>query len=741
MTEQRDLTTATVTTPGDRELRVERVFDAPRERVFAAMTDPRHVAEWLGPRDTTTIVDRMDVTPGGGWRFVIRTADGREGALRGTYRDVSPPERIVKSVEWEAMPGHVCVETTTLEDLGGRTKMITTTLFDTPEDRDGVLAMGIERLEREINGTDARLDELLARILGSRRRSVGAQAPDEALTMIPDTAGGRHVAEWLSCVECGELDRLREFAAAHFSDAALRKRGAEDRAAWERWVLARDTHGLVPAKVERSSPTELALLVRARLTGEWLRVRVRVASEPPQKIDRLDVRFLAPHEVPEPHSALSAPQMAYELGDFVDLLAQAGSFTGSVLLAAGDDVLLERAWGLANQDWGVANRPATRFNIDAIGEMFTAVAVAQLAERRLVDYGDAAGRHLRDIPRPLADVTIHQLLTHTGGLGNLHNERYWARRETLETLADLLALFADEPLVFAPGARYGHSQAGYVVLGALVEQLSGQDYHEYVREHIYRPAGMTDTDCCRYDHPDVATGYMRARDGRHDPAAPLQPNLALLAPRGGPAGGAFSTVGDLHRFARALLAHRLLSSEQTERVLAGKVHWGAFAGYGYGFEEHRFGGSIGRRGGAPGVSSDIAVYPALGYTVVVLANCDPPIAARIADRARRLIAPGGQGAFADPGPGHMRNGWSRRLRAIDGPAVRAAAAVMSRHLGAPVALELASGYLEPHKPVVRCRVTDGPATAPETVVVKHLPQPVFAPSQALFGAAPAALAC
>jgi uncharacterized protein YndB with AHSA1/START domain len=161
MTSDPQAQTATVTTPTDREIHTERVFDAPRDRVFAAFTDPELIPEWWGPRDTTTVVDQMDVKPGGSWRFVMRNSDGSETAFRGTYREVSPPERIVQTFEWEGMPGHVSVETATFEDLGDRTKVTSRSLFHTTEERDGMLASG---MEGGMNETYARLDELLARL-------------------------------------------------------------------------------------------------------------------------------------------------------------------------------------------------------------------------------------------------------------------------------------------------------------------------------------------------------------------------------------------------------------------------------------------------------------------------------------------------------------------------------------------------------------------------------------------------
>ena len=152
---------AVVTTPKDREIHIERIFDAPRDRVFATFTDPALVPEWWGPEGTTTIVDRMDVEAGGSWRYVVKGDDGSEHGFRGTYREVSPPERLVSTFEWEGMPGLVSVDISVFEDLGdGRTKIVTTSLFHTDEERDGMLASG---MEAGLNQTYNRLEALLAR--------------------------------------------------------------------------------------------------------------------------------------------------------------------------------------------------------------------------------------------------------------------------------------------------------------------------------------------------------------------------------------------------------------------------------------------------------------------------------------------------------------------------------------------------------------------------------------------------
>jgi uncharacterized protein YndB with AHSA1/START domain len=158
MTATPETPTATITTPTDREIEIVRVFDAPRDRVFAVYTDPALIPQWWGPRGTTAHVDQMDVRAGGSWRFVLSGVDGSETAFRGTYREVSPPERIVQTFEWEGMPGHVSVETAVFEDLGDRTRVTTTSIFHTTQERDGMLGSG---MERGLNDTYARLDELL----------------------------------------------------------------------------------------------------------------------------------------------------------------------------------------------------------------------------------------------------------------------------------------------------------------------------------------------------------------------------------------------------------------------------------------------------------------------------------------------------------------------------------------------------------------------------------------------------
>ena len=151
---------AKVTTPSDREIRIERVFAAPRERVWRAMTDPALVAQWWG-RGNKVVIEKFEPVRGGHWRFVEHSPEGQHG-FEGRFREVTPPERVVQTFEWDGMPGHVVVEHITLEDLGdGRTRIINVSLFHTTEERDGMLHSG---MESGLNESYAALDEVLARM-------------------------------------------------------------------------------------------------------------------------------------------------------------------------------------------------------------------------------------------------------------------------------------------------------------------------------------------------------------------------------------------------------------------------------------------------------------------------------------------------------------------------------------------------------------------------------------------------
>jgi D-alanyl-D-alanine carboxypeptidase len=337
---------------------------------------------------------------------------------------------------------------------------------------------------------------------------------------------------------------------------------------------------------------------------------------------------------PAPHAT---PSLAAKVDTYLTNMAELQQVSGAVLVAKDGVPLFTHAYGLASKSFNVPNQVDTKFNLGSMNKMFTAIAIAQLVQQGKLSFDDPIGRHLPDYPNQVvADtVTIHHLLTHTSGLGDFFDKAAYSNtaKDRFKAVQSFLPLFVDDPLAFEPGTRFQYSNAGYIVLGLIIEQVSGQSYFDYVRQHIYQPAGMTNTDCYEldWDTPNLAIGYTAAG----------QNNLFLHVVKGGPPGGGFSTVEDMLKFDRALRTHTLLNPTLTDTVLTGKVDMPGAPEiqYGYGFlttqgQDTRV---VGHSGGFAGISARFDMYLDLGYTVVVLLNQDPPMADRVADQIWQLI--------------------------------------------------------------------------------------------------------
>jgi CubicO group peptidase (beta-lactamase class C family) len=316
--------------------------------------------------------------------------------------------------------------------------------------------------------------------------------------------------------------------------------------------------------------------------------------------------------------------IAEKIEEFADTMSADDVFSGSILVARHGDVLFKKAYGLANKGYSISNKVDTKFNLGSMNKMFTAVSIARLAEMGHLSFDDFIGKYVPSYPPQLANnITIHQLLTHTSGMGSYWNEKYVASISRIKSVDDYTRLFIDDPLLFEPGTKWGYSNAGYIVLGSIIESIMGKDYFEVVKEFVYTPAKMINSDSydLEYDVPNLATGYTRygvAEKG------PWRNNLFLHVVKGGPAGGGYSTVEDLLSFDIAIRTNKLLSSEMTDRVTRGKVEVGPNHRYGYGFGETMIKGErmIGHNGGFPGISSTLNMYMHSGYTLAVMSNYD-----------------------------------------------------------------------------------------------------------------------
>lgn len=299
----------------------------------------------------------------------------------------------------------------------------------------------------------------------------------------------------------------------------------------------------------------------------------------------------------------------------------------------------------------------SRLNIGSAGKMFTAVAVAQLVERQRLAWDAPVGRWVDGLTPAVAAVTLRQLLTHSGGLGNFFTPNHLQAMQAARSLEDLRRLAPDVEPAFAPGSRFQYANNGFLLLGLAAERASGQSFDAYLHEHVFTPAGMTATSLSAQAPRPAAQGFTRAPaleggprrapppggmpppegGGRPPPPdGPLRPSAESQLP-GSSAGGAFSTVGDLLRFFEALRAGRLVQQETLHELTRRQIEAMPGQLYGLGFGIPQWEGHIGfgHNGGAPGVNAEALVFPTDDVTLVVLSNGDPPSASEQMKKLRR----------------------------------------------------------------------------------------------------------
>ena len=397
-----------------------------------------------------------------------------------------------------------------------------------------------------------------------------------------------------------------------------------------------------PGDPDRREPTPVSVDVSA-WAGQTVRLRLAGAdNRGPMRVGVDDIRFepvgadaAARIELPATQEASSAlhsvlhrmteAEALAALSARAEELAAQDRFSGTVLVARHGKVLLEKALGPANRETGAPVTLDTKFRIGSMNKMFTAVATLQLVEAGKLALDDPIGKHLPDYPNKdvASKVTVRHLLTHTGGTGDIFGPEYEQNRQTLREHGDYVKLYGARGLTHEPGARFEYSNYGFLLLGALIEKVTGTSYYEHVRSAVFRPAGMTSTDSLpeNEDVPGRSVGYMRPGDA-------WTPNTERLPWRGTSAGGGYSTAGDLLRFAQALESGKLLSKAMLAEATRAQQD-----DYGYGFRVQGEGSlrSYGHSGGFPGMNGDLQVFPQLGYVVVGLSNMDPPAASRLVE--------------------------------------------------------------------------------------------------------------
>jgi D-alanyl-D-alanine carboxypeptidase len=437
-----------------------------------------------------------------------------------------------------------------------------------------------------------------------------------------DTPASRQLMAWLEAFNSGDKAKLQAFDEKNYPEEASQIDGVMG--------FRKRTGGFEFKKSEKAGDTALSGILKERDSDQFARIEIEVEAAEPHRIRKLDLR-----PIPTP-GEFALPRMAEEqaitaLRKEIEKQVAADQFAGAVTITKNGKDIFSGAYGLADREKKTKNELNTRFRIGSMNKMFTAVSVLQLAQNGKIKLTATLGEYLPDYPNKdvASKVTIHHLLTHTGGTGDFFGPEFDAHRLELRTLQDYVKLYGKRGLEFEPGGKWEYSNYGFLLLGVIIEKVSGQSYYDYVRAHVYGPAGMTSTDSLPEDQavPLRSIGYTKAGGGEN-----WQPNTDTLPYRGTSAGGGYSTAGDLQKFADALRNHKLLDARYTELLTMGKVDTGGGDRYAYGFIDRTSGGvrSFGHGGGAPGMNGDLTIYPQSGYVVAVLTNMDPPAAQRVA---------------------------------------------------------------------------------------------------------------
>lgn len=448
-----------------------------------------------------------------------------------------------------------------------------------------------------------------------------------AQVTLPTTLQGKTVHEFIDAFNSGDDATMAQFYITHVSKEGLARRSVEERVQGMK-RLRGDAKSLSLLKLLNSGESSIEV-VAASGSGDALTLTFEFEPTPEHKFAALRIEMGAQESSGGP--PMSKKEFVAETERLLTNSTRENKFSGAVLVAHDSTVLLKKAYGDADKRFNVPNRTDTKFNLGSINKFFTRLAIGQLLEAGKLSLDTPVIAYLPDYPnKSVAEkVTIDQLLNMSSGMGDFFGEKFQnTPKDKIRTLNDYLQFFVNDTLLFEPGTQRRYSNAGYIVLGLMIEKISGQDYFSYVREHIFAKAGMKNSNSFASDVvvPNIATGYLHPEANDKSWIS----NIHMLPGRGSSAGGGYSTLDDLQMFIRALLSGKLLSPKYTEWMLAGRI---PLTDPPLPLKQ----GGIGIAGGTSGVNAAIEFDAGTGNIVIVLANYDPPAAEQISKQIRDMM--------------------------------------------------------------------------------------------------------
>lgn len=468
--------------------------------------------------------------------------------------------------------------------------------------RAGTIAPPKIRLLRKVSSTTLLAMLLSASTFSSAQARTAPSPATEALR------------EWIATFDGSDWDAYLRFVQSEFitpPDPMLRNA-----------AFRRLTSGFDLRKTESETQSRVSAIAQERNSGEMFRFIVEVEPNKPHRILKFESDIIPP-------AHLSEAELLARSREFIAGQVAADKFSGVVLIAKEGKPIFMQAYGLADRENHIPNSLETRFGTESMGKMFTAVAIFQLVQAGKIALDDPIKKYIADYPNQelASKVTIRELLTHTGGTGDIFGPELDSHSTEMQSHTDYIHLFGQRPASFEPGSRWEYSNYGFVILGVVIERVTGENYYDYVRDHIFLPAGMNATSSRRPGQtvPDLSIDYT------NQGGSSWRRNVDLHPVRATAAGGETTTIADLLRFANALQQYKLLNSQNTQELTTGQVSLPYGGKWAYGFQDFVFNGvrCYGHDGAAPAASGDLKICPTAGYVVAVLSNFGSSAATRI----------------------------------------------------------------------------------------------------------------
>lgn len=453
-----------------------------------------------------------------------------------------------------------------------------------------------------------------------------AQPPAaEASAVLPATPAGDYVRRWIEAFNSNDPDRM----------AAIDPRAVP---------IQRETGGFDIIRVEDGGADRVVAVAKDRaFFGTYRRVTWIFAPG--------TTTLTGLTSQPAPGAPVPVRMDDAALAAYVREAVQKTGYSGAVLMTRQGRTVVAEAGGLSDSEAKVPNTIDSRFRVGSMNKMFTATAILQLVQAGKVRLDAPIGTYLKDYPnREIAEtVTVHNLLTHTGGVGDIFGPQFNARRLEIKTLSDYVGLYGTRPRQFAAGTNYAYANYGFVLLGRIIEEVSGQTYPAYLEQHVFKPAGMTRTGF----EPESTAVEGRVKAYTTNARGALQSAADTLPWSGSSAGGGYSTVRDFAAFAQALTSHKLLDAAHYRMLTTRKAN----GSYAYGFADTSQDGlrMVGHSGGAPGQNGNLIIIGDGQAVIVALSNVSPPgaasqISGEILRRATLRKPDGTIATATSPGP-------------------------------------------------------------------------------------------